>query len=194
MKVPLLASLVLLAVFTAIHTINIQGIWGAALFFIPGLVGTGIICTSGFSAEQCFLTLRLPSREGLLALALITPLLFPVVLSGEYSGWNTVSVLIYAPASGFAQELFFRGVLLPSLMRRFVKRPIAAILIHSILFSLWHLPLVFLSDPAGIAPVLIVTFIGGVAWGWQVYRDGTILWSTLHHSAYLMVMALFSWG
>ncbi|HSK21590.1 MAG TPA: hypothetical protein VK906_00350 [Egicoccus sp.] len=46
----------------------------------------------------------------------------------------------------------------------------------------------------GLGAVLVVTFVGGLVWGWAVHRDGTLIWLTLVHVLMLMGMSWFTWA
>jgi hypothetical protein len=39
----------------------------------------------------------------------------------------------------------------------------------------------------------VVTFLGGLAWGWQVHRDRIVAWTMVSHEALLMAMSFFTW-
>lgn len=59
-----------------------------------------------------------------------------VVPFGKWQGWNWMAALVYAPASGVSQELFFRAVLLPAVLLALKRRSRPAIVVHALLFSL----------------------------------------------------------
>jgi membrane protease YdiL (CAAX protease family) len=188
------ATIFLWAVFTAIHALDLDGPLGAILFFVPGLAGIGTLVLLGSGREDCYLRLAPLSRSGFIALAAFLPLLVPILLSGEWVGWGWLRVLVYAPASGIAQELFFRATLLPVFLMIFNGRPLFAVFLHSVVFALWHIPLAAMTAPMGGAiAVTIVTFAGGMAWGWQVQRDRTLVWAVSEHCLFLMAMELFEW-
>ena len=124
-------------------------------------------------------------------------LMAPVVLTGyqstSWAGWSWVVMLIYAPASGIAQELYFRSTLLPALMKVFTGRGLLALSISSLMFALYHLSM-FLVAPAGVAvSAMVVTFLAGMGWGWQVGRDKTVFWAMAHHALLQMVLRVFVW-
>ena len=52
----------------------------------------------------------------------------------------------------------------------------------------------FLVAPFEVAiSALVVTFVIGMDWGWQVQHDRTMIWSMLHHSLLQMILRLFAW-
>jgi membrane protease YdiL (CAAX protease family) len=57
---------------------------------------------------------------------------------GEWQGWNWKAALLLAPASGVSQELFFRSALLPAMGLLFKGKTRMALVLHSVLFGLWH--------------------------------------------------------
>ena len=191
----LIASLVLWAVFTAIHTLELDDPLNSILFFVPGVLGVAVLIYAlGYSPADLYLRVAPISRAGIAALAAFSPFLVPILLTGDWIGWNWTSVLIYAPASGISQELFFRATLLPVFVMFFRRKPLLAIVLHSLTFGLWHLPLALITDPSGAAAITLVPLVGGLAWGWQVWRDKTVVWAMVHHTLFLMAMALFEWA
>lgn len=194
LRIALALVIILYAVFTVIYSLELDDPVANVLYFAPGLLGVSLLVYS-FRLELSELSLRIApiSKSGLASLLIFTPFLAPILSTGDYIGWNWISVLVYAPASGIAQELFFRATLLPVFLKVFRHRPLLAIVFHSALFALWHLPPILMTDSSGAIPIVFVTFIGGLAWGWQTYRDKTVIWSMAHHSLFLMAMALFQW-
>jgi membrane protease YdiL (CAAX protease family) len=87
------------------------------------------------------------------------------------------------------EEVIFRGVLLGVLLR--VSRPRAAVLTTSVVFGLWHiLPAVHSANGAPLAHVVgavvgtvVVTTIGGLAFGWLRVRSGSLAAPTIAHIA-----------
>jgi membrane protease YdiL (CAAX protease family) len=165
--------------------------------FLPGLLGVIILSLSGFRRADCYLRFGWISWVSLGIYILMLTLMVPVVLMGIHSvnwaGWDWVMMLIYAPASGIAQELFFRSTLLPALRRAFTGRAFLALIISSLMFALYHAGM-FLVAPAGVAAgALVVTFLAGMGWGWQVGRDRTVLWAMVHHTLLQMILRVFAW-
>jgi membrane protease YdiL (CAAX protease family) len=88
-----------------------------------------------------------------------------------------------APAGGIAQELFFRSSLLPAFKSLFKDRERLALILHSILFGLWHIGPLFVGAPIwAVFAVMLVPFLSGIGWGWQVMQDKTVLWAMIQHS------------
>jgi membrane protease YdiL (CAAX protease family) len=168
---------------------------GAFLELVPGVLGVGVLLAAGFRWQDCYLRLAPMSRKGLLALIAVCPVLLGPLLSSQWVGFRPLPMLVYGPASGFAQELFFRATLLPALMRVFRHRPWLAILAHAALFGLWHVPRALMTAPVAPVPatfaVAAVTFLAGLGWGWQVQHDKTIVWTVAQHILFLMLMSLF---
>jgi membrane protease YdiL (CAAX protease family) len=189
------AVLVLFAAYITVYTLPLNDALSAILELIPGLLGIIILIrVFQFSLEECYLHWKPISRQGLVLLLGFFVILIPILVTGRWTGWNWTAGIIYAPASGIAQELFFRVTLLPVIIRLFKSHRLLAVIVHSVLFSIWHAPLAFTTAPLGGAiAVVIVTFIGGMLWGWQVQRDRTAYWATFQHIIYLMLVSLFIW-
>jgi membrane protease YdiL (CAAX protease family) len=187
--------LVLWAVYTVVYTLPLGDALSAALEIIPGVLGlTVLIAGIGFKPGECYLRLGPISRKGLALLMSFFIVLIPILLTGRWVGWNWTASLIYAPASGIVQELFFRASLLPITIRLFERSRLLAVVVQSALFAIWHVPLAFTTTPlTGAIAVVIVTFIGGMVWGWQVQHDRTVYWAMCQHIVYLILMSLFVW-
>jgi membrane protease YdiL (CAAX protease family) len=164
----------------------------AVLGFMSGVIGLVILRAAGFTCEECYLRAASISKAGLLALAGVLLLLIPILLFGTWLGWSWLAVLVYAPASGISQELFFRSTLLPALMKAFKPRVWLAVSAQAALFVVWHLRM--FTQGAPLAPVASVLFLAGLGWGCQVQRDRAVVWAMAQHSLFLMGMALFAFG
>lgn len=170
--------------------------YASVIGFLPGILGVILLLMSGFKREDCYLRFSWISWVGLGVYVLMLSLMIPVVLTGiksvNWVGWNWV-MMIYAPASAISQELFFRSTLLPALRRAFLDRAFLALIISSLMFALYHMGM-FLVAPVGVAAgALVVTFIAGMGWGWQVGRDRTVLWAMVHHTLLQMILRGFVW-
>lgn len=165
----------------------------SALGFLPGLLGVAVLMLAGLTREQLFLRMARLSWRGFAVLAGIFVLgLIVIVPFGQWQGWNWMAALVYAPASGIAQELFFRAVLLPALLVALKGRPGLALILHALLFSLWHIGPLFLGAPIwAVAAVMLVPFICGIGWGWQVRHDRTVVWAMVQHSLVWMIGGQF---
>jgi membrane protease YdiL (CAAX protease family) len=114
---------------------------------------------------------------------------------GVCVGWDWIASLVYAPAGAISQELFFRSTLLPTAERWLKRRPTAALLAHSALFGLWHIGPLFLGTPVPIvAAIMLVPFLSGLGWGWQVRRDRTVVWAMIQHSLIWVIGASFEFS
>jgi len=187
--------LVLWAIYTVVYTLPLDDALSAALEIIPGVLGLTVLTMGiGFKPGECYLRLGPISKKGLALLMSFFIVLIPILLTGRWVGWNWTAGLIYAPASGIAQELFFRASLLPITIRLFERSRLLAVAVQSALFAIWHVPLAFTTAPlTGAIAVVIVTFIGGMVWGWQVQHDRTVYWAMCQHIVYLILMSLFVW-
>jgi hypothetical protein len=182
--------------FSALFILYLPEPWASVTSFVPGIVAVGALSLSGTSRQACYLQFNKLSRQGMIVLTAMFIPMIPVVLVGfaqaGWSGWDWMIALVYAPASGIAQELYFRSALLPALEVALGHRS-QALVVTSALFSLFHAGM-FTVAPAGAAlSALVVTFVVGIGWGWQVQRDQTVIWGMLHHSILQMILRLFAW-
>ena len=98
----------------------------------------------------------------------------------DKAGGNLIATLILVGIVGpIAEEIFFRGFVLPGLVKRFGVTQ--SLLLSSLLFGIFHF------DPGAIVP----TFILGLALGWVYLKTGA-LWPAifahgLHNSLAIML-------
>jgi hypothetical protein len=45
-----------------------------------------------------------------------------------------------------------------------------------------------------VVAIVLVPFLSGIGWGWQVKRDGTIVWAMIQHSLIWVVGSPFAFG
>jgi hypothetical protein len=194
------AALIVLALwvaYTAIYTAPLSDTGHAILEFLPGLLAVAVLWWAGYHNGDWTVRAAPLSRQGLVALILVAPVLLAPVMSGKWVGFDPLRTLVFPLASGVAQELFFRGALLPASIRLCGGRPMRGVVLQAVLVGLWHAPNAYLSTPAGTSPWVgvialpIVTFLAGLGWGWQVQRDRTIVWAMGEHVVFLMIMSLF---
>jgi membrane protease YdiL (CAAX protease family) len=193
--ISLVLILVIWICFTVLFALYLPEPYASLVGFLPGLAGVGVLLWSGFSPRDCYLSLKYPSRAGGLMLVLLTLSMLPVAWSsleaGGWAGLNAWQLLVFAPASGIAQELYFRSALLPALETVFSRR--LALLGSSALFALFHLGMLRVAPIWAVGSALGLTFFVGLGWGWQVQRDRTVLWAMAHHALLQMILRLFAW-
>ncbi|MBN2171948.1 MAG: CPBP family intramembrane metalloprotease [Candidatus Krumholzibacteriota bacterium] len=166
----------------------------ALLALLPGLLAASVLRAAGFRCRDLYLRPAPLSRTGLGLLAASLVFLPVILVTGRWTGWRWPAALVYAPASGISQELYFRATLLPLLTALLGGRRNAALVVHALLFAAWHLPAALPSaPPAGIAGIVAVTFACGMLWGRQVQRDGTVFWLMAYHSLLLAIVSLYTW-
>ncbi|MBN2388034.1 MAG: CPBP family intramembrane metalloprotease [Anaerolineales bacterium] len=182
-------------VFTALYTFQKNETIASFTNLLPGLLAVGALLAAGFRLEDCFLKWGRLSKRGAVYLLLTAVFLPAIYLTGRWTGWNWTAALLYAPFSAVAQELFFRSALLPVLLAILKDKPVLAIILHAVLFALWHLPQAALTAPlVGIISVVVVTFACGILWGLQVRQDRTVYWLVGLHTLLLIMNSLFTWG
>lgn len=185
--------LLLWLVYTAMQTLSVTGDLNQDTYLflglIPGILGVGALLFYGLRREECYLQFRRPSLAGILVLIAIFILALSVVLPvGEWQGWNWRAALLLAPVGGVSQELFFRSALLPATLLILPKRPRFALLLHSLLFGLWHIGPLFIGAPLwAVFVVMLVPFLCGIGWGWQVMHDKTVVWAMVQHSLFWVI-------
>jgi hypothetical protein len=192
----LLITLLMGILYTALDVLQPPDPYRSLFAFIPGTTSLLVLRAAGSSRSDLNFRMRWISIPGIGALAATTFLLLPILGSStSWVGFNWISALVYAPASGIAQELYFRSSLLSGLERFFKNRKTIPLLVHSVFFVAFHFR-TFQSIPSlPIALVVIlVLFLAGCGWGWQVQRDRTVVWAALHHSFFLVLMSMFDWA
>lgn len=165
------------------------------LGLLLGALGLWLLIRAGFSPSDSYLRFEPLSRSSLLVyLILAAGVVGSMLPFFQFHGLDAGSLLLHAPLSAIAQELFFRAVLLSALSRVLQPRDGVALVLHALLFGVWHAG-VFRFAPlsAGVMVVLVPTLCG-LVWGWQVRRDGTLVWAVVHHTLLQMFMRLSAWG
>ena len=102
----------------------------------------------------------------------------------DKAGGNLITTLILVGIVGpIAEEIFFRGFVLPGLMKRFGVTQ--SLLLSSLLFGIFHF------DPGAIVP----TFILGLALGWVYLKTGA-LWPAIFahglHNSLAIILAKYA--
>ena len=192
----LLAVAVLFVLFTVLEFVQPGEPVYALLSLIIAACGVVSVRAAGLSWHEMRVRFAPLSLVGGALLAAATLLMLPILASSSgFVGWRWLPALVYAPLSGIAQEVFFRGTMLPTLERAMPQRQVLSLLMHNVLFVAWHLR-TFTLLPSLTAALVVATvlFLAGTAWALQVRHDGTILWSTAQHSLFLVVMSMFDWA
>ena len=178
--------------YVALYTFYLNNSPRAFLELLPAVSGIGILIWAGFRRQDCYLRVASISKKAIVLFAAYSLVIISVVSFGHPFKWNWAAIFVYAPLTGIAQELFFRSALLPVLTRILSTTPFVAVSLQAILFGLWHAPKAFITVPSWISIILpLVTFGGGLLWGWQVQRDKTVVWAMGFHVAYQMIMQAF---
>jgi membrane protease YdiL (CAAX protease family) len=169
-------------------TVSISGL-------IFGLIGVRVLLSVGNSRQECFLILKPISKVGFAVLFAIFIFALSAILPfGVWQGWSWMPALVYAPLSGISQELFFRSALLPAMRSTFNRKPLLALFVHSLLFGLWHIGPLFIGAPVIIViSIMFVPFLSGIGWGWQVEKDGTVVFAMIQHSLIWVVGMQFAY-
>lgn len=192
----LVITLAMAIAYTVLDTLQPQEPILSILAFIPGAVSLAALFAAGLTRADTNLRLARLSWPGAGVLAAVTVLMLPILGSStSFIGWQWLPALVYAPASGIAQELYFRSSLLPALERVLPGRRTIALLLHSAIFIGFHYRTFQALPSVGVAVlVAVVLFAAGCGWGWQVQRDRTVVWAMVQHSLFLMLMSMFGWG
>jgi membrane protease YdiL (CAAX protease family) len=189
-------TLLLWGIYTTFQIIFLDQPFVALIGLLVGILAITALLMSGLSFADCYLKFSPISKRGAwLYIAIFMLWLGIVIPTGGKPQWDWQAIFIFAPATSIAQEIFFRSALLPALLLLLRGNFRRALFIHSILFAIWHMG-VFTTNapPAAAMVVILVPFLISFAWGWQVHRDRTVLWSILHHTLLQMVMRMFAWG
>jgi len=182
-------------IYTLVYTLPFDKYLEALSEALLGSLGIVILLAMGFNRHELFLQLKPISKGGWVALGLATLALAGPLATSHWVGVRWLPLLVYAPLSGITQELFFRAGLLPAIQRLCGGRTWSSLVLHAVLFGLWHVPLAYLAAPispwVAVLALFVVTSLAGLVWGWQVQQDRTVVWTVLHHTLLLMVMSLF---
>jgi hypothetical protein len=190
--------LILGIVYTAHFASYQHGLIYDLLRFVPGLLGVCVLFAAGFTTKTCYLRMAPLSMQGFLVYIAMLVLMTPVVVTGvKTGGWAGIDlrlILIDAPVDAIAQELYFRAALLPALLLAMPRAPRLALGLQALIFAVYHVGM-FRVAPAGAAvSAMLVTFLAGIGWGWQVKRDGTVIWAMVHHTLLQIILKLFVWS
>ena len=146
------------------------------------------VLIAGGSLEDCGLRPRRPSRLTVAIVAGSAAVSIPVVVAiGRLQPWDWGGMLVAAPASAVAQEVYFRGTLQLALSRRFRFGRSGTAVSQAGLFALWHLRAFRAVPPAQAVAVIVIAFAAGLIWGLLALRDRTIAWTLVHHAFYLLI-------
>ena len=197
-RLALAAILVLWLLYTTLHVLSVTSavgeVWAAALGFAPGVLGVGSLLAAGLSRDQCYLRYRPITGKGLAVLVAVFFFALAAILPvSHWTGWDWSAALLYAPANGISQELFFRASMLPALVVVFRGRRGISLVAHAALFGLWHIPPLFVGAPWwAVVAVMVVAFLSGIGWGWQVQTDRTVVWAMIQHSLIWVIGSMFT--
>lgn len=182
--------------YTYVEYVQPRDPWYAGLSLAVAVAAVASLRGLGFSRQVLRLRYSGLSRGGALLLMTASLLMLPILGSSTgFVGWRWLAGLLFAPASGIAQEVFFRGSVLPVLEKVLPGRPLLALLGQTAVFVGWHVRTFTLLPSVPVAVLVgAVLALAGLAWGRQVQRDGTLLWSICQHSLFLMVMSMFDWA
>jgi hypothetical protein len=184
--------------YTVLQTISVMGVEdetpAAVLSFVPGVIGIGVLLGAGLSTEDCYLRFQRLSWRGLWVLVAVMAFALAAILPvSVWQGWSWRAALIDAPASGVSQELFFRSGLLPAMGLIVKDHRRAALVLHAVLFGLWHIGPLFVGAPIWVVvAVVLVPFLSGLGWAWQVQHDRTVVWAMIQHSAIWVIALQFA--
>jgi hypothetical protein len=185
-RTALLAIVLLWVAYTALNTWYPGPLAVCILGALPGLLGIVVVRTGDVRWSVCFLRGARLSRGGGAALALLLPFIPLALLSRGGEPVSVARLLVYAPLSALEQELYFRGVLLPLLLRAMPSVPRRAVGLQAILFAGWHLRALRVTTVPVAVVVLLGVAVAGFVWGWQVRRDGTIWYAAAEHALLLL--------
>jgi hypothetical protein len=184
--------------YTVLQTLSVMGVvdetLAPILSFVPGVIGVGVLLGAGLSTEDCYLRFHRLSWRGLWVLVAVMAFALAAILPvSVWQGWSWRAALIRAPASGVSQELFFRSALLPAMDLLVKDRRRTALIVHAVLFGLWHIGPLFVGAPIwAVIAVMLVPFLSGLGWAWQVQHDRTVVWAMIQHSAIWVIALQFA--
>ncbi|MFQ6083020.1 MAG: lysostaphin resistance A-like protein [Candidatus Aminicenantia bacterium] len=111
---------------------------------------------------------------------------------------NIILLLSQVFIIGFSEELFFRGILVTYLMRRYSMNLIGihlGVIIVSIMFaSIQFYKLLFGAPLGNVFPLVIGGFVYGLVLGWIYQKTGSLIGSIITHNLGNSLMFLVSLG
>jgi hypothetical protein len=168
------------------------------LRFVPGFLGVCALLVAGITAKACYLQFAPISKQSILVYAVMLFLMLPVVVAGlQAGGWAGPDwrlIFINAPIDAISQELYFRAALLPALLLVMPRKPRLALGLQALIFAFYHIGMFRVAPAGAVVSALFLTFLVGIGWGWQVKRDGTVVWAMIHHTILQIILKLFAWG
>jgi membrane protease YdiL (CAAX protease family) len=189
LPIPVAAWIVvgLAAPYTLLNTLFPGPLLTYTLGMAIALLAVGALALAGIAPRELGVRLAPLSHEGAAVLALMLLFIPGAALAGRIQPLDWLDDLVYAPTSALAQELYFRGALLAALSRLSRGDARLAITVQAGIFALWHLRAFAVATIPQAVGVLALSLLAGLLWGWQVRRDGTILYSFLEHTLFLIV-------
>jgi hypothetical protein len=189
LPVPVAAWIVvgLAAPYTLLNTLFPGPALTYALGIAIALLAVGALALAGIPPRELGMRLAPLSLRGGAVLVLMLVFIPGAALAGRIQPLDWLGDLVYAPASALAQELYFRAALLGALSRLGRGDARLAIAAQAGLFALWHLRAFAVATIPQAVGVLALSLLAGLLWGWQARRDGTILYSFLEHTLFLIV-------
>jgi hypothetical protein len=157
------------------------------LGLLLALLALGALWLGGLSLGDCRLRLVRPSWRGLLLLLALCIFIPGAFLAGRVQQQDVPAAMLAAVTSAFAQELYFRAALLTALERLRPAHPSRMVLLQAGIFAVWHARAFRVVTPAPASGVLLLAFVAGAAWGWQVRHDRTLAYAVLQHACFLFI-------
>lgn len=163
----------------------ISAVIGVILELIPALL---LFLVFGYGPGKMGLK---PRCWKLTLVLLLSAPVMSLTLSGqtplfEQPFFKTISFLLMILEAALPEELLLRGYLLPR-FERVLKSPVNALVITSILFSAFHIP-VHIHDGSDLLYELLntfsVAFPSGLLWGYLYQRTRSIVPGMLFHASY----------
>jgi membrane protease YdiL (CAAX protease family) len=74
------------------------------------------------------------------------------------------------------------------------RTPRLALGLQALIFAVYHIGMFRVAPTGAVISAIFVTFLAGIGWGWQVKRDGTVIWAMIHHTLLQIILKLFVWG
>jgi hypothetical protein len=196
-RVTIAMVLVLWAAYTTTQTLMVVERLGesaaTSLGLLFGFAALVRLRQVGWSMADCHLRPRGLSLRGAAALGWLLVLWPSVLATGEWTGWDLSRALTHG-LGGASQELFFRAALLPLLVVALGGRTRRALVVHALLFTVWHAGALLVTPTdafVGAVAILVVAFLAGLSWGWQTLHDRTVWWALGQHALLWVVGSMF---
>ncbi len=174
--------------YLAVNTMYPSAEFTYAAGLVVAVASVVVLLLGGIQPPGAGIRLARPGKLTIVVIPATTMLaVIGFALVDRIQPWEWKAILFAAPASAFAQELYFRAALPSALRRGWSLSPRAANVCQAALFAAWHArAFTVVAVPTAVV-VVMLAFVVGLAWGTLAARDRTVFWVVSQHCFFLAV-------